>query len=364
MRDVLPMIERWHGEGHAVAVATVVAAWGSAPRPLGAKMVVSAEGAMAGSVSGGCVEGAVAEEAAAVLASGVPRLLRFGVTRDQAWAVGLSCGGTIEVFVAPEAVPDTAAPEPTWRMLCRALAEERTVAVVTVVGADAASAASTGARMVVTRDGVAGSLGAPDLDALACDAALGGLASFASERLETKLGDHPVDLFVEVHPPRRTLIVVGAVHAAIHLVRFARELGFRTVVVDPRTAFATAERFADADQLVTDWPDQALRDEGLHAGSFVVLLSHDLKLDLPALDVALTSEARYIGALGSRKTHAKRVRALEEAGFGADAIGRIHNPIGLPLGGRRAVEIAVSVLAEMVAVDHGRGLAVRDQLSA
>ncbi len=162
------------------------------------------------------------------------------------------------------------------------------------------------------------------------------------------------DIFIEVHPPRPKLVVVGAVHVAAALVSFASTLGFRTVVVDPRTAFATPERFAHADELRTDWPGEALSALGIDENTYIALLSHDLKLDLPALEVALPSPARYVGALGSKRTHRKRVEALEEKGFSAEAIERIHNPIGLDLGGRRAEEIAVAILAEMIAVNHGK----------
>ena len=180
------------------------------------------------------------------------------------------------------------------------------------------------------------------------------LESFKSRRVQLPHREDLWDVFIEVHPPRPKLIVIGAVHVASVLVTFANTLGFRTVVVDPRTTFATPERFAHADELRTDWPDEALRALGIDENTFVALLSHDLKLDLPALEVALPSRARYIGALGSRTTHGKRAVALREKGFSEAAIQRIHNPIGLDLGGRRAEEMAVSILAEMIAVSHGK----------
>jgi xanthine dehydrogenase accessory factor len=180
--------------------------------------------------------------------------------------------------------------------------------------------------------------------------------AFRSDRFELAADGETLDVFFEVHPPRPQLVVVGAVHVAIHLVRFARELGFRTYVVDPRTAFATPERFVDADELLTDWPDESLRRIGLNESTYLALLSHDLKLDIPALKIALPSPVRYIGALGSQKTHEKRLKALAEEGVPQELYGRIHNPIGLDLGGRRAEEIAVSILAELVAVSHGKGM--------
>jgi xanthine dehydrogenase accessory factor len=169
-------------------------------------------------------------------------------------------------------------------------------------------------------------------------------------------GDDEVELFFDVHPPPPKLVIVGAVHVAIPLVTFARPLGFRTIVIDPRSAFATVERFAAADELLCEWPQKAMPEVGLNEASYVAVLSHDLKIDLPALEAALRSPARYIGALGSRKTHAKRLAALTEMGFAAAEIDRIHSPIGLDLGGgRRAEEIALSVIAEVVKASHGRG---------
>ncbi len=180
------------------------------------------------------------------------------------------------------------------------------------------------------------------------------LASFRSQRLSLPLADGTVDVFIEVLPPRPQLVIVGAVHVAVALVTFANTLGFRTVVVDPRTAFATPERFAHADELSTEWPDAALRAIGITENTYLALLSHDLKLDVPALAVGLPSPARYIGALGSKKTHQKRLAAIQQAGVDSSTFSRIHNPIGLDLGGRRAEEIAVAVLAEMIAVGHGK----------
>ncbi len=185
--------------------------------------------------------------------------------------------------------------------------------------------------------------------------------AFRSERFELEAGGEtlagePLDVFLEIHAPRPKLVIVGAVHVAIPLVTFAKTLGFRTHVVDPRSAFATPERFAHADELLTLWPDEALERIGLNETTYLALLSHDLKLDVPALEIALPSPARYIGALGSKKTHQKRLKALTETGVSPELQARIHNPIGFDLGGRRAEEMAVAILAEIVAVSHGRGV--------
>ena len=238
-----------------------------------------------------------------------------------------------------------------YRRLAACVDASRPAVVVTVV-----SGPGFGCQQLFEADGTTvGDLG-PAADALAepVRAAVDDAhASFQPRRQVIETDDGPATLFIDVVPPRRSLIVVGGVHVAVPLVGFARTLGMRTVVVDPRTAFATRERFPDVDAMDHGWPDEALAAIGLDAGSYVVTLSHDDKLDVPALAAALRSPARYIGALGSRKTHAKRVAALTDLGFGAADLARIHNPIGLPLGGRGAPEIAVSVLAEMVAVDHG-----------
>lgn len=350
MRDVLPKIDHWLAEGKRVALATVVEVWGSAPRPLGSKMAISDAGDMAGSVSGGCVEGAVFEEAQEVIDRGLPKLLDFGVSDETAWSVGLSCGGHIGIWVEPLALAADAIRVGLHRKLHDCLDEERLVALVTVVeGVD------LGAQLLIYSDGsTEGSLGSSELDRRVRERACELFALFASESLIVTHEGQESRIFIDVHPPRPNLIVVGAVHAAIPLISFAKILGLRTVVVDPRMAFATPERFGHADELHTTWPDEALRCIGLNEASYLALLSHDLKLDLPALEVALRSPARYVGALGSKKTHGKRISALREKGFSEQEIARIKNPIGLDLGGRRAEEIAVAILAEIVAVSHGR----------
>ena len=234
--------------------------------------------------------------------------------------------------------------------LRRALAAEELVAVATVV-----SGPGTGGQLLLRPGGAgAGGLGDAELDAAAGRLAAEAFADFASRRSTVSTAGAEVELFVDVHPPPPKLVIVGAVHVAIPLIAFAAQLGFRTVVIDPRTAFATRERFAAADELIRDWPAAAMAATGLNEATYVAVLSHDLKIDLPALEVALRSPVRYVGALGSRKTHAKRIAALERAGFTAAEIGRIRSPIGLDVGGgRRAEEIALSVIAEVVKASHG-----------
>ena len=346
MRELLPDIKSWRSDGKRIALATVVRAWGSAPRPLGSAMAISSAGEISGSVSGGCVEGAVAEEAQQVLASNQARLVEYGVSNETAWSVGLSCGGRIEIFIEP--IPDPA-PDVVFTLLTDRLASEMVSVRAIVVAGPAAG------RQLLIGDGqiLAGSVGSPALDARILDRAAAG-GGHSSERLELTEDDQANDVFLELHLPRPKLLIVGAVHVAIHLVALGRRLGYATVVIDPRTAFATPERFADADVLSNQWPQEALAEEPLHETTCFVFLSHDLKIDLPGLEIALRSPALYVGALGSRKTHAKRVAALEELGFSPQEIDRISAPIGFDLGGRRAEEIALAIMAEIVAVRYGR----------
>lgn len=350
MRDVLPEIERWRGEGKGVALATVVKVWGSAPRPLGSKMAVSSAGEMAGSVSGGCVEGAVFEEAQRALRGDRPRLLHFGVADETAWSLGLSCGGEIEVFIEP--LPTAGAPGgELYEELRGCLNDEQLVTAVVAL-----DGRFLGRRLLVWPGGeTRGDLGAARLNQRASLFGQQACQSFVTKRKSVEIQGEPVELFFEVLAPPPRLIAVGAVHVAIPLVAFAKILGMHTIVVDPRTAFATHERFGQADELLHDWPDAALEKVGIHESTSIAVLSHDAKLDLPALRVALRSCARYVGALGSPKTHAKRVEALRGEGFSAEEIARIHSPIGLDLGGRRADEIALAVIAQIVATSHGIG---------
>lgn len=233
------------------------------------------------------------------------------------------------------------------------LEAEELVAVATVVAGP-----GFGAQQLLWSDGrTLGSLGSDELDAVVAERAVQRMRLFGADRFAHPSAGGEVEVFVEVHPPPPQLVVVGAVHTAIPLLTMARPLGYRTVVVDPRGAFATAERFAHADRLLRAWPQEAFAELTLSESTAVAVLSHDLKLDLPALELALASPAFYVGALGSRKTHAKRRAALAEAGFSEEQIERIRAPIGLDLGGRRPEEIAVAILAEIVAAAHGRRLA-------
>jgi xanthine dehydrogenase accessory factor len=328
MYEIRDVLARWLAAGEQVALATVVWAEGSSPRPLGSRLAVTRSGQMVGSVSGGCVEGAVFEEAQEVLAGGQPRRLRYGAVDESGWEVGLACGGKIEIYVEPLVE--------VHHHLLAALEAEETVALATRLDGSGHLLAWPEGRL----EGAPGL--APELTALFPGPSAG-------------LRHYPEgDVFLEVIAPPPTIVIVGAVHIAMPLVTLAQTLGFRVRLIDARRAFATRERFPTVDELVVAWPQDVLRAEDLGPQHYVVILSHDLKFDLPALQIALRSRASYVGLIGSRTTQAKRRAALREAGFGDPELARIHGPVGLDLGGREPAEIALAILAEIVAMRHGR----------
>ncbi len=342
MRDLLPEFESLTRTG-PVGRAVVLQVWGSAPRPEGSCLLATVDGRMAGSVSGGCIETAAAEEIREAIQRNTPKRVSWGVTHERAWEMGLSCGGTIDVLVEPAVRPE---------ILASARAESASV-VATVIG----GTAPMGSGVVVSESGPDRLVGNPGPELAApiialAKSALGGLTS----RLETIPGTD-VEVFLEVFPRRPTLLVFGGVHIAMALVRMARPLGFRTVVADGREGFLTRERFPDADQLILGWPDQVFREVGLDSATCVCVLTHDPKFDEPALELALRSPACYVGAIGSRKTQAHRRERLKAAGFSDGDIARLHGPIGLELGGRAPAEIALAILAEITAVRYGKGVA-------
>lgn len=342
MRDVLGSLEKWLQRGEEIAVATVVTTWGSAPRPVGSKMVTTRSGGIAGSVSAGCVEGAVIEAGKEVMATGQPRLLTFGVADEEAWEVGLACGGTIRVFVEPFAALDG-----IYSGLVQHLEARDPLVVVSVLGG---APERMNRKLVVLADGqVEGDLDMAEESGVIVKTALDLLARETGDTLE--LGDG-TSLFFEVYPPVPRLIVIGAVHIAEALVSLAGVLGFDTIVVDPRGAFATRERFPQATELVKAWPQDVLPSMRLDRSAYVAVLTHDPKVDDPALQIALKSGARYVGALGSQRTHGKRLERLRKAGLTDEQLARLRAPIGLPLGGRTSGEIAVSILAEIVQVGN------------
>jgi xanthine dehydrogenase accessory factor len=310
VRELAENIARWRARGDRIALATVVATRRSAPRPVGAKLVVSERGELFGSVSGGCVEGDVAVQAAEVIEDGKPRLLTYGISDDEAWEVGLPCGGEIDVFVErfEGELPESSEPAVALTVLEGERAGEKSL-----VGSDAVE---PGPSRVLEVDG------------------------------ET--------VFAEVLGPPPRLLVVGAIDTAEELCRAAKGLGWRTAVADPRPALATRERLPSPDELVIAWPAEALEQLAPDRDTAVVVLTHEERLDVPALTAALPSEAFYVGAIGSRRTQEKRRERLLEAGLDESELERLAGPAGLDLGAHTPAETAVSILAEVLAVRAGR----------
>ncbi|MBK8905648.1 MAG: XdhC family protein [Anaerolineaceae bacterium] len=338
MKEVIDDINRWHEDNQPVALATVVQTWGSAPRKVGAKMALTPDGRMSGSVSGGCVEGAVYEEGTAALQANQPKLLHFGVADETAWDVGLACGGTIEVFVEPL---DTA----VYHFMHNLIENDAAGAAITVIRGPEER---LGRKLAVSRAGERlGSLGDAALDAQAIAA-----EAKAVHPQRVQLNDE-VEVFIDTVRPAPTLIIVGGVHIAIALTSYAKTLGYRTLVIDPRRAFGSDERFPHVDQLIQAWPDKAFAEVEVTPETAVALLTHDPKIDDPALKILLKAEPFYIGALGSNKTHNKRIERLRGYGFSDEEIGRIHGPIGLDIGAQTPEEIALSIMAEIVKARSG-----------
>jgi xanthine dehydrogenase accessory factor len=351
MKELLPTLEAWRRDGVGIGRAVVVRTFGSAPRPEGAVLLRADDGRIAGSVSGGCVEGAAAEEIDAARTNGRSRVIRYGISDEQAWDVGLACGGTIDVLV-----------EPAVQAAAISAATERGAAVATILPPDAPPAefgahqpgpgAEPGRPVVVRADGsLDGSLGSAEADSQLVSAAREALLRGTSRTVEIE----GRSVFIEAFPVRPRLVVVGAVEVARSLVRFARELGFETVVVDGRTSFANPERFPpdQVDRLVVGWPDEVADEIGLGPDDAVAVLSHDVKFDEPAIVEALRRRCRYVGAVGSRKTQADRRERLREAGLSEDEVGRLRGPVGLDLGGRSPAETALAIISEVVAERYG-----------
>jgi len=338
MKEIFHDVDRWFAEGEtAIALATVVNTWGSAPRKVGAKMAFTADGRISGSVSGGCVEGAVLDAGLDSIRSGEPQLLHYGVADETAWEVGLACGGIIDVFVE---ILD----EPSYFQLRKLIVEDWEGSVITVISGPKELVGQT---VAYSRDGDRiGSQVVGEGDILR-----NRLPGFhRSQRFS--LSDD-VEVFVDIFRPAPTLIMVGGVHVAIALTILAKTIGYRSVIVDPRRAFGSEIRFPNVDKLVQEWPKKAFQEIPLTADTAVALLTHDPKIDDQALSILLDSSVFYIGALGSRKTHNKRLQRLEMMGYENEQLARIHAPIGLRIGADNPEEIALAVLAEIVAVRRG-----------
>lgn len=337
MRELLEDIERFAPARTGRAVVTRV--WGSAPRPEGAVLIAATDGRMAGSVSGGCVENAVVEEIQQAIDRGTPKHLEYGVTHERAWEFGLSCGGTISMWVEPALRPE---------IMSAAQRTEGSV-VATVIGGPGQGGSLTyhesGERELRGLES-----GVAELIAAGAAYALKKLSA-SSETIPTPAGE--ITVLYEVFPRQPTLLVFGGVHIAMALVKLAKPLGYRTIVADGREAFLTPERFPDADRLIVGWPEQVFQDVGIDSATCICLLTHDPKFDDPAIEAALRSDAAYIGVIGSRKTQQLRRERLAAAGFSPEEIARIHGPIGLDLGGREPADIALGILAEITATRFG-----------
>jgi xanthine dehydrogenase accessory factor len=365
MHEIIQDVIQWAEQGEPVAVATVIETWGSAPRTVGAKMALTPNHRIAGSVSGGCVEGAVFEAGVETLESGRSQLLHFGVADETAFeSVGLACGGTIEVFVEPL----TPALRQFWQ---DAFAQDKAIATATIVKG---SPELIGYKLMLGEGGeirVSGSQRrfnemTPQLLAAAQIA----LREGTSRRIELPTPNSPdvnresgvgeveprvAEAFIEVILPSPTLIIVGGVHIAIALTTMAKALGYRVIVVDPRAAFGNEQRFPHADRLVKEYPQHALKDLPITRSTAVVTLTHDEKFDDPTLKIALPSPAFYVGALGGRKTREARRRRLLAAGLTEEQLNRLHTPVGIDIGARTPEEIALATMAEIVAARNGRG---------
>ncbi|HEY8247433.1 MAG TPA: XdhC family protein [Hyphomicrobium sp.] len=325
-RDPWEVVHAWLEEHGQVAVATVVSTWGSAPVPTGGQLVVAPGDRFEGSVSGGCVEVDVLVQAADVMTSGTPKLLEFGVSEETAWRAGLPCGGKIKVLVEPLTRNDIALVD----AIVDARRERQTVVVTTRIG--------DGTRQLYESH-----------DEMPAEIA-GCLAAGTIGLIDAPGGE----VFVQPLVPPLRIVVSGATHIGQIFAELARQVGYEVTVVDPRSVFATEERFG-AVPAMTEWP-QALFDKlGLDVRTAVVALTHASHIDDEALTAALRSPCLYIGALGSRATHAKRLERLVAAGFSPEELQRIHAPIGLAIGAKGPAEIAVSILAEIIKVARGAG---------
>ena len=351
MRDILDPIITWWDAEETFGLATVVRTFSSAPREPGAAMAVSAGGQAVGSVSGGCVEGAVYELATDVIQSGEPVLRRYGISDDDAFAVGLTCGGIIDIFVEPASQQRFSA----LGEIAEAVRAGTPVAVATVIEGPG----QVGARRIIWEgDRAEGMLGAGErLDQAVDDDARGMLAQgVTAVRRYGAQGERRLDdlaVFVQSFAPAPRMLVFGAIDFAAAVARTGKFLGYRVTVCDARPVFATRSRFPDADEVVTDWPHRYLSGIATDERTVICVLTHDPKFDVPLLDVALRRPAAYIGAMGSRRTHEDRLARLREAGLTDAELARLRSPIGLDLGARTPEETAIAIAAELIQLRWG-----------
>jgi xanthine dehydrogenase accessory factor len=345
MYELIPDITPWIEQKKPVCLATVISTWGSSIRQAGGKMAFTPDNQITGSVSGGCVEGAVIEAGIHSLETNRPELLHYGVADETAFSVGLTCGGKIDVLVRK-------LDEALFRELTVVVQSHIPAALLTVIDP---SSNLFGNEMLVSEERVIfGSLG-KDLDEQAVTLTPTEIAKLQSHSIVLELpGKTPIQVFVDVISPPPVLVIVGGVHIAVILADLAKTLGFHTIVIDPRKAFGSSERFPQVDQLIQEWPEEALQKIPLNSNTSVTVLTHDPKIDDPAMKVVVRSPVKYIGVLSSRKTHEKRKMRLLAEGITTQQFDQIRAPIGIDLGGKSPQEIALGILAEIVAVRNGK----------
>jgi xanthine dehydrogenase accessory factor len=340
LRDILPDLERWFAAGRPVALATVVETWGSSPRRPGAHLAVNADGEFAGSVSGGCVENAAIQAGLEALGEGGPRLLHFGVSDDVAWEIGLACGGSLDVFVRQLDAQ-------FFHVLQSTLMNEGPARLATVIGGPSER---LGRMALLAPDGLQHDGAGPLSDWQFDYSVAGSLGPEQARRLTT---DDGLEILIQALDAPPSLVLVGGVHISRALAELARTVGFRTILIEPRRAWGSEERFSGVDRIIPEWPQTAFEQVKITPSTAVAVLTHDPKLDDPALIAALRSPAFYVGALGSRSTQAARRSRLLAAGLDEAQLARLHGPIGLDIRASTPEEIALAVMAEIVAARHG-----------
>jgi xanthine dehydrogenase accessory factor len=344
MRTILNEIEPWFNRDEPFALATVTRTWSSAPRTVGAAMAVSQSGEVVGSVSGGCVESAIYESALEVLKTGKPRIVSYGVSDDDGFALGLTCGGTIELFIQIV----TKESFPLFALILEAIKEKKSIAIATLVSGPGTS----GARMVFDHESIFGTLHSAGLDHSVVEDGRGLLSQGITRTLALgPTGERMMDevsILVESYAKAPELIIFGAMEFATALARMGKFLGYHVTVCDARVPFTTKERLQAADRVVVDWPHRYLSKVDIDERTVICVLTHDPKFDVPVLEIALRSAAGYVGAIGSRRTHADRLRRLREIGMTESELARLRSPIGLDIGSRTPEETAVSIAAEII----------------
>ncbi len=341
MKDLLPIIKEWTAKKKKFGIATVIKTWGSSPRPIGSSMIISEDMEMAGSVSGGCVENAVIRSAMPLIQNGGGQELAFGVADEEAWEVGLSCGGKMQVYAEQFMAFDShPAEKMVWNAFKDCLQNNKACVLLTRLQ----EGPSQHILVYPDRRALGQQVSTPIIEA--------GLTAY-SERKNQVIEIEEVSYFVQVFPRRSQLLIIGAAHITVDLVGLAKMHDFETIVIDPRGVFANKTQFPVApDQIIEKYPAEVLPNYTLDAYTYAVVLSHDPKIDDNALQLLLPSEVAYIGALGSKRTHAKRVARLEEADFSSALINRIHSPIGMNINAKTPKEIAMSIMGEIIMVKN------------